>query len=117
MRTPAIIRMILLVISNILAFPLAGKAEPPCDNPPYGAELLHYQGFMRIFMSGDAPNTAALLHDKLAQACEAKFRPNKFGKRNWERESWYPLGFTDDEIENSDVTDLAVNRARRLQGK
>jgi hypothetical protein len=110
---PVLVRFIEMAAAaamlGFLFFPSIGAAKPPCDKPPYGADRAHYEGFMRIFGEQNPPD---LLHDKLAQACEAKFLATK-----WSRDSWYAMGLTDADLDNTDVTDLAVKRARYLQGK
>lgn len=83
------------------------RAENPCAAPPYGGGIAEYNGFVRIFGEN---NPMALLKDKLAQACEAKYGGGS-------RQSWYALGISNTEIEQSSVEDLALRRANALQDR
>ena len=101
-------RMIALIILSMIVYNSPGNARPPCDSPPYGAEVLHYQGFMHIF---GPDNSTELLHQQLALACEAKFRQTSKA-----RDFWYALSFTDADLDNTDVINLAINKSVCAKG-
>lgn len=66
-----------------------------CDAPPYGGTLGGYRSFVKNF--GQVVEPTRMLEG----VCNAKF--NRVG-----RKTFYGLGITDDQIDNTDTSDLAV---------